>query len=308
MTPKKTLLVIVGVLLPLFVFCGLSSQTKEIGPRKIRSGANYSVWDLGGGKYRLDARPWPAVHPALKAFRPGLLWADENPYYPDTLASRGVINGHGGTWPPVFDNVSIGDTGLYARKSSTGGFYWNELVALDFDTSALPVGSSISSATMTLAFFWINNDDTRNFVGEWYPSSNFPITGAMYTNADLSNSPTKAWNDIPIANINTGGGYTGMRIGISGGAPVGQNVVGFQSADSSTSPTLSATLTIIYGPAPPTTTPPPSPPVLSSPGNGSSGISTSASLGWNASTNTTSYGVYLGTSNPPGFVSNTPGV
>jgi len=151
MTPKKTLLVIVGVLLPLFVFFGLSSESKETGPKKIRSGANYSVWDLGGGKYRLDARPWPAVRPVLKAFGPGLLWADEAPYYPDTTSSRGVINGHSVSafaWPPVFHDVSIGDTGLYARKSVVGGYYWTELVALDFDTSALPVGASISSANM----------------------------------------------------------------------------------------------------------------------------------------------------------------
>jgi hypothetical protein len=51
----------------------------------------------------------------------------------------------------------------------------------------------------------------------------------------------------------------------------------------------------------------PSAPTLLSPANGATGQATSTSLGWSSAAGATSYDVYLGTSNPPSYVTNTAG-
>jgi hypothetical protein len=52
---------------------------------------------------------------------------------------------------------------------------------------------------------------------------------------------------------------------------------------------------------------PPPVPSLSSPANGTTGVSSPATINWTASAGATSYDVYLGTSSPPAFVANVSG-
>ena len=71
---------------------------------------------------------------------------------------------------------------------------------LRFDTSSLPDGATITAATLKLHVTAKTDADNRSLVGEWYPSSNWPIDAADYT----LNSSANALTGADITQISTG--------------------------------------------------------------------------------------------------------
>ncbi len=103
-----------------------------------------------------------------------------------------------------------------------------------FDTSVIPDGAAVTGATLTLQIAGgILNPDTRNLNFEWYPwtamaTSDYidPVGSTANATAISALTTNPVVNSFvlanPSANVNKTG-YTGLRFGISGGAPVGVN-------------------------------------------------------------------------------------
>jgi len=108
---------------------------------------------------------------------------------------------------------------------------------MNFNTNGLvPTPNVITEASLkVLLTVSLNNDDGREWVAEWYPSSNFPINPSNYTVTatdgafdhfigNLQSSTIRMELFNPGAHINATG-FTGLRLHISGGQPSGNNRV-----------------------------------------------------------------------------------
>lgn len=160
-----------------------------------------------------------------------------------------------------------------------------------FDTTTVPVNSTITSASLMLyTYGGISNHNSLTLKVDWYPSNNTNnFSVADYTNPNniagsaasvvLSSLAGNAANTISLtsANINlVKGGYTAFRLGIpSSTAPTDTNGVNFYSVESSVSGQRPA-LTVIYNQ-------PPTAPTLTSP-NGGETWNASQTVTWTAAT------------------------
>ena len=99
---------------------------------------------------------------------------------------------------------------------------------LRFDTSSLPDNATVTSAKLRLHVTGKADDDNRCLVGEWYPSSNWPIDPTDWTQttgtsalvgADLTGIAVGTSNELNLSGVAaiSVSGYTGLRLGISGG-------------------------------------------------------------------------------------------
>ena len=147
-------------------------------------------------------------------------------------------------WPPTATTETITDATIVdVRKHvDSGGSYRNRIGLIRWDTSAL-ADTTILSAVFRFKGSSIIDADGRNFDGEYYASSNWPIdvegdytldvgTGAF--TVDITTLTQGADNDIPLTNPDANiskSGYTGLRLGISTGQPAGYNVVALDSFD-----------------------------------------------------------------------------
>src|SRR5581483_9686702 len=176
-----------------------------------------------------------------------------------------------GGWPPS-GAPAANTTGKYftVGKRNVFGDYQAFVGLVRFDTSSLPDNAQITGATLTLYVNGKANADNRNLIGSWYDTANWPIDAADYA-ADvgttaLAGSPLSGLTAGQLATItlqNLGQinltGPTGLRLGLDGAAPSGDNLVQIATADNGTNP--AAKLTITYtlgggGTAPSNTTPP----------------------------------------------------
>lgn len=122
------------------------------------------------------------------------------------------------------------------------------------DTSSLPDDAQVSSATLTVYVVGKSDADGRSLIGSWYPGSSWPIDASDHV-ADVG---TTALSGTTVASLPVGAksavslvspgqvsvtGYTGLRLGLSGGAPSGDNYLQIASADGSKP---AATLTVTY--------------------------------------------------------------
>jgi hypothetical protein len=154
-----------------------------------------------------------------------------------------------GVWPPNTSTAT--DASCTVHTTNFGGpLYYHILGLVRWDTSSIPDGDTILSATAKFAFDGIWQDDVpkRLVVIDWHLPA-FDTTDYIYpvgTNAHMGRAldtftGAGAYNDFPLLNayqVNTSG-YTGLRIGISGGAPTGMNAIQIaQVADASPQPRL----------------------------------------------------------------------
>ena len=97
--------------------------------------------------------------------------------------------------------------------------------------------------------------DGRSLVGEWYDPANWPIDAADYTTGAATTAlagtaiqslAVNQLNTIALQNLGSvsTGGYTALRLAISGGQPNGENVVYFAGFENGSQP--AAQLVVSY--------------------------------------------------------------
>jgi hypothetical protein len=125
------------------------------------------------------------------------------------------------------------------------GGYEVRTALLHFNTSSLPVGATITSASLRLYVTSRTSANNRNLVGEWDNGAAWPLDGTDYTVTPSStaavgvaiNSLTAAAvNALPLQNLGSisATGWTTIRLHVDGGQPSGDNGVFFGSFEAGT--------------------------------------------------------------------------
>jgi hypothetical protein len=159
----------------------------------------------------------------------------------------------GGYPPPGSASVWVGQTLTAARRLAYGSYGIYEPL-LRFDTSGLPAGATITSATLKLYVNRTSYGDNRNLVADWQPNAVWPLSASDWS----LNSSGNALNPVPVssisantqnsfaltglANISTSG-YTTLRLELDGGQPAGDNYVQFASYQDASAPKPQLVLT-----------------------------------------------------------------
>lgn len=157
-------------------------------------------------------------------------------------ADDGFVFKEDNIYPPGWSAiVNTTSASIVVRRSYYGGVFniYNGL--LRWDTSSIPVGSTIISAQLRFFLTLLQYANSRSLRLEWYSSSNWPIDAGDYLENEagdagsfaLSGLTSSAYNTLNLATV-TGivvAGWTGMRLHITGGQPTGWNYVYFASKD-----------------------------------------------------------------------------
>jgi hypothetical protein len=200
--------------------------------------------------------------------------------------------------PPAYVGNTTGTSFVRSGLSYSTPYYW-KVVAKN------SCGNSTSTSILSFT------TGAAPCLTPGSPSNLSPSNGGT----GVSTSPTLSWTassntdsyDVyfgtssPPAYVGNTTGTSFARSGLSYSTPYYWKVVAKNSCGNSTSTSI---LSFTTGAAP---CPTPGTPLNSSPSNGGTGVSTSPTLSWSASSNTDSYDVYFGTSSPPAYVGNTTG-
>lgn len=156
----------------------------------------------------------------------------------------------GGTYGHTTNNTEV-----LARKRFVTPTYSSLNILLRWDTSSIPDDATIRDAQLIMSCTSKTDDEGRSIVGEWHnwstPSSaeyaETPASDA-FAAVPLANITLNQDNTFTLVNANASvnkTGYTGIRIGVTGGVPTGVNQVGFGAWDHTTrvEPRLSVTYT-----------------------------------------------------------------
>lgn len=142
----------------------------------------------------------------------------------------GDVAAGGASWPPPDTPVAATiPATITVRKCSV---VFDEVIVglMRFDTSLIPDNAVVIAATLQVYVTAKADQDNRSLQGEWFDNANWPISSGDYaldvgTNAifsvDITGISTGQVVDFTLANpgnVNKTG-YTGLRLGISGGKP-----------------------------------------------------------------------------------------
>ena len=155
---------------------------------------------------------------------------------------------------------------LTGGRQVVAGHYRVTTSLLRFDTSGLPDGATITSASLVVRVNAKADGDNRSLVGEWYPASSWPIDAGDYSSnagssalagADITGIATGQVNTFVLQNVSSVSttGYTALRLGVSGGQPAADNYVQMASYESSL-PEPQLVVSWETGPPTPPSTPP----------------------------------------------------
>jgi len=161
-------------------------------------------------------------------------------------------------WPPAIgdcDGENTDGNNWIVRKNDNGSTFDVYIGMVRLDTSAIPDTATIISGTLDLFAELVDDDDTRSFNGEYYATGNWPITcasdwvldvGSTAFNKTLASITASAYTNYTLVSPNTNiskTGFTGFRMGISGGEPtIGNNQIRITSFDNgSDEPTMTVT-------------------------------------------------------------------
>lgn len=161
-------------------------------------------------------------------------------------ANDGRVTGVDTSYPPACDSVltsAISSTKFFSSPNhqiTVGLIEWN--------TASLPDSATIDSATFGFTLLGgISNADGRNWNGEWYGVGTIECadhTDSVGTTAfaialGSVSSPITVSSPTTISKT----GNTGLRLGISGGAPTGLNDLSIEDSGSGTAARLAVTFT-----------------------------------------------------------------
>ena len=136
---------------------------------------------------------------------------------------------------------------LTVARRAVFGDYQVFVGLLRFDTSALPDGATVTSASLKLDLLGKVDADNRGLEAEWYSASSWPIDAADWSLASsgsasaavditaLSTTATSSFELGGLGSISTTGS-TGLRLHLSGGQPSGDNLLQVASLEHSTRP------------------------------------------------------------------------
>jgi hypothetical protein len=151
-------------------------------------------------------------------------------------------------YPPPCDGF-FSNGPVQIRSGLSSGIYRVFNGLLRWDTSSIPDDATITDATVTYTLNLKQDTGGRNVVGEWYAGTNWPIdctdhtatVGTTAFNQDL----TTVVSPLVLTGVSTVNktGYTGLRFGISGGAPASQTESIFYMEDSDSGNDLLLTVT-----------------------------------------------------------------
>jgi hypothetical protein len=197
------------------------------------------VYDLPDGQRKLIARRMTATNNPMVS-------ADVTPFDIDATGDDGLTLAFDAAYPPACLGEDTTATTIAGLKNFNVELNFVSANAImQWDTS------SITAATLSYAMTEIDtgveDDDGRSVDGEWYAAANWPIDCADHadnvgTDA-FSEDLTTVVSPITLGTL-TGiskTGFTGMRVGISGGEPVGENSWTIDSSESGSDLLLTVT-------------------------------------------------------------------
>lgn len=140
-------------------------------------------------------------------------------------------------YPPDLSSGNISTNVMNVYKSLNGGLYYIYTGLIRFDTSSLPDDATIISANLIFTPTNGGSNDYRYLNIEYYNFTSIQVSQnveIVNTNAYtgylltlLADFNPKTLNLSNTGNINKTG-YTGFRLGISGGKPDGLNQIGLK--------------------------------------------------------------------------------
>lgn len=160
------------------------------------------------------------------------LWGTQG--FSSQVGDSATVTALGFAYPP--SNLTVLTSRISSSRSRLRGGEYQIWVGLTrFDTSDLPYLAVVTGARLLMDVASSTSSDNRQCVGEYYASSNWPIDTSDWTNT-APVSPIFAINltDITVGQLSIPltdysgidqNGYTGFRLHISGGQPVGNNLV-----------------------------------------------------------------------------------
>jgi hypothetical protein len=139
---------------------------------------------------------------------------------------------------PPSGSAGVNAAGGYftAGRRFAFGSYFVNVPSLRFDTSGLPDGATITSATLKVYVIKKVDGDNRNLMAEWYAGSSWPIdasdysldsSGSALAGSDVTALSVGAVNSFGLSGVSAVSttGMTGLRLHLSGGQPAGDNYV-----------------------------------------------------------------------------------
>jgi glucose/arabinose dehydrogenase len=196
------------------------------------------------GSATATSAPTAVVQSAASTFTFSILAGDED----GNVFSNSMGAGSGAYPPDGAITTSTAWTGVLVRRSGPlFGGYEVRTGLLRFDSSAIPDGATITSATLRLHVTSATTADARRLVAEWYNPALWPIDAGDYTATAASTAhqgtpigslTPGAQNDLPLQNLAqiSTTGLTALRLHIDGGQPTGENGVSFTAFEHATLP------------------------------------------------------------------------
>lgn len=137
------------------------------------------------------------------------------------------------------------NTNIGPNRVLSGGFYWNYVDLLKFDTSTLPDNDNVTAATLRIFVVSVSNANSRSIVGEYFTwdgtSGDWTLTAPASPVLSVPLSSITAGsvsNDLPFTDFSgiSKTGNTFLRLHISGGQPTGVNSISYSAFDHATNP------------------------------------------------------------------------
>jgi hypothetical protein len=142
----------------------------------------------------------------------------------------------GGYPPSAGIAVNAGGSVFTAGRRLAFGDFEVMVPLLRFDTSALPDGATITSATLKVYVTKKTDNDDRGLMAEWFDGSSWPIdasdfsvssSGSALAGSDVTALTVDEVNSLTLSGVSAVSttGWTALRLHLSGGQPAGDNYV-----------------------------------------------------------------------------------